>query len=146
MDARNLQSAWIAPACAEVRRLHEAGDSDGAALLAADVERYALGLPLRSCSACDEPAMLARPWCEGCRPPFIQRPDAQPLWTAWLRVEGQVGGRGRPRRVSAAQVEEMVRRRDQGERVRDFSAEYRISANRAWELIREWRRMSGEAA
>jgi len=81
-----LDDRWITDGCVEVHALVEAGDSEGAAELAADLEAHAFGRPPRSCVACGMPAMPGARWCFGHRPCFIPRPLAQPPALFWRRL------------------------------------------------------------
>jgi len=86
----NALDEWVPAACADVRRMLDHGDSEGAATLAADIEAAAFGRPLRRCSGCDTPAEPGRPWCFACAPCFVPRPDAQVTGRIWSGIGAQL--------------------------------------------------------
>lgn len=129
---------WVPVACANVRAMLDASDSDGAAMLAADIEAAALGRPARRCSACESPAVPGRPWCEVDAPCFIPRPDAEPgrIWSTLGMMRATEEGRMGRRKLSPAQRDEIRTRRAAGEDARALAVEYGVHFTHAYRLTR----------
>lgn len=88
---REIDPAWVADGCAEVRRLVDQGHGEAAAVMAAHIEARALGRepqfeppPLETrCSLCGRRRVRGMPWCLAHRPEFVTSALAMPSYRFW---------------------------------------------------------------